>query len=210
LKERTFYTINLDTTRIIVISFILLLLVSYSFTLGYTIGKKKALKDQNNIEVSSNTPTETITKKNEKIEAQNSEKSEELKEENDPIKSEIFDLKPVDEEDNSNIAKKEEPQNTNEKSTKTNRKKRFTEKQEIDSTFYTIQLGAFSTKAKAKKYKIYLLESYKIFTKIPLYIAKVGENYAVRMGRATQKEDLEAILDKLDPDVKKSAIITKN
>ncbi|HNF24302.1 MAG TPA: hypothetical protein PKV80_07520 [Leptospiraceae bacterium] len=46
MKERTFYTINLDLRRIVILSIIFLGIVAYSFGLGMTFGKKRAEKAQ--------------------------------------------------------------------------------------------------------------------------------------------------------------------
>jgi cell division septation protein DedD len=65
MKERTFYTINLDIRRIIFIVLILIGMMSYFFVLGNAMGKKSvAAKDNTSKEITDNSHTEN--KSNEK------------------------------------------------------------------------------------------------------------------------------------------------
>lgn len=62
MKERTFYTINLDIKRILFLSVIFILIVGYVFLLGRSIGKKQGVAantPQDNQTPASNSTTDT-------------------------------------------------------------------------------------------------------------------------------------------------------
>lgn len=204
MKERTFYTINLDLRRITILVSALILLVVYSFILGHTMGKKKAEKELAE-EAEISLLRERDLKKTKEPPAIR---------ENEPVKPETkIETEPVQE-----FAEEEIPETPELPVGKPIRKKKEKpasnvipeKKQETEEPdFYTLQLGAFSTKEQASRYKDELLNNHKKIKRLSPYLMKNGELYTVRMGKGLSKEDMETEKNKLSPDIKKDVIIVR-
>ncbi|MCB1141881.1 MAG: SPOR domain-containing protein [Leptospiraceae bacterium] len=209
MKERTFYTINLDSKRIAVLLGILLVVLVYSFLLGYTLGKKKGQRETGGTGTADELSFREKESKTGKFpdETKKEKEKDELTEDSeDSIKSEIVELKPAKENEKKEASPKESS-----KTKSSSSKEVVTEKLTLEyPMYYSIQLGSFSTKSQARKFRKELIANNKIYTRFKPYIIKNGNLYSVRMGRATIKEDLDKILLKLEPDLQKTAIIVKN
>jgi cell division protein FtsN len=217
LKERTFYTVNLDTRRIVILLVIFGAVLAYSYMLGYSLGKKRGMREANpetaSAEQKPNTNAKTIPKKVKPV----IESEEELSQHADEnlMKSEVVSLNPPKKEDEVSVLEVEETPTT--KSTKPaekqSKKKKLppSKKLEVEETgpFYTLQLGAFSSQDQAIKFREELLSTQKVSGKLSPYIYKNGELFVVRMGRASRKKDIEKIISKLDPKLQESAIVVK-
>jgi cell division septation protein DedD len=219
LKERTFYTINLDVKRIAILVSILILLLVYSFMLGHTLGKKKAEKEialenseastplSTEDEFSKSPPPEKVSKRipgNKPPEISKSEVAEPTTEESVetdiPETPEIPESKPKKKKDRILNREPKEPREPTPKRGNDS---------EDEPDLYSLQLGAFSSKEQALKFKENLLTENKRFKKLRPYIMKNGDLYTVRMGRSLQKEDMERERNNLGSDFKKDVLIVK-
>jgi len=218
LKERTFYTINLDVKRIAILVSILLLLLVYSFMLGHTLGKKKAEKEiaQESSEASvpltpedefsKSSPSEKISKripgkppeinKAEVIES----RTEESLETDIPETPEIPESKPKKKKEKLLNREPKEPRETSPKKVNDS---------EDEPDLYSLQLGAFSSREQALKFKENLLTENKRFKKLKPFIMKNGDLFTVRMGKSLQKEDMERERNNLGSEFKKDVLIVK-
>ncbi len=217
LKERTFYTINLDVKRIAILVSILLLLLVYSFMLGHTLGKKKAEKEiaQDSIESNSplsvedefakTTPSEKIPKKNLAVKPQDPPRSEPIEPTEESVETEIPETPEIPE--SKPKKKKEKILNREAKEPKEAPKKGNDSEDEPD--VYSLQLGAFSTREQALKYRENLIAENRRFKKLKPFIMKNGDLFTVRMGRSLQKEEMEREKNNLGSEFKKDVLIVK-
>ena len=219
MKERTFYTINLDLSRIVVLGLILVGLLAYFFMLGNAMGKKSAHKEMENKDATVHSEEEHKPKEKApiKIEEESSPASHEEK-----VKEDVVDLKPAPSKtaNNTVLEVKEEvikPVVTPPVKTVTPVKK-TTVTNPVPSRsivieekgYFTIQLGAFSSQEQAIKFKETVLSKNKLGGKLSPYIQKNADFFVVRVGRSTAKEDLEKIILKLDAGTQASAMIVRN
>jgi len=100
--------------------------------------------------------------------------------------------------------KKEKPNQT---SSEPKAKKIMENEDEPD--FFSLQLGAFSSREQALKYKENLLLENKKFKKLNPYIMKNGDLFTVRMGKSLNKDDMEKEKNKLRGEFKKDVMIVR-
>jgi cell division septation protein DedD len=209
LKERTFYTINLDVKRIAILVTILLLLVIYSFMLGHTLGKRKAEKEF------TDEREELSMGKTKDFDPPSSPKRELNKQIPETTKTEPLDLNEdtvIEDLPETAEPPVSKPKKKREKSTLTPSenpppKKAIESEEEPD--FFSLQLGAFSSREQALKYKEDLLTENKKFKKLNPYIMKNGDLFTVRMGKSLNKEEMEKEKSKLKGDFKKDVIVVR-
>ena len=218
LKERTFYTINLDVKRIAILVSILILLLVYSFMLGHTLGKKKAEKEiaQDSIEsvtplstedeFSKTTPPEKVSKRIPNNKTPEVVKSEVLESTEESVETEIPETPEIPESKPKN--KREKLLNREPKEPREPTPKKGNDSED-EPDLYSLQLGAFSSKEQALKFKENLLSENKRFKKLRPYIMRNGDLYTVRMGKSPQKEDMEKERNNLGADFKKDVLIVK-
>lgn len=221
MKERTFYTINLDLSRIVVLGFILVGLLAYFFMLGNAMGRKSAHREMENKENNTVAHQEEESKPKEKapikIEEETAPASSEEK-----AKEDVVDLKPHKTVNNNTVVEvKEEaikpvvtalPVKTVTPAKKTAVNTPVPSKSIVieEKGYFTIQLGAFSSQEQAIKFKETVLTKNKLGGKLSPYIQKNADFFVVRVGRSTAKEDLEKIIQKLDAGTQASAMIVRN
>jgi len=100
--------------------------------------------------------------------------------------------------------KKEKPnQNSSEPPSK-----KITENED-EPDYFSLQLGAFSSREQALKYKENLLLENKKFKKLNPYIMKNGDLFTVRMGKSLNKDDMEKEKNKLRGEFKKDVMIVR-
>jgi cell division protein FtsN len=199
LKERTFYTINLDARRITVIGMILLLLLVYSFILGHSIGKRKSKEDGGEV---SKTETTKMLASNRPTIKSDEESSLDAKEELTPKKAEVIDLNETEKDEEEEIPAPKPDKQT--------RKKKTKKPIEETSAYYTLQMGAFSSEEQAQKYKEKLMaESSLSGGRYATRIIQKGELHVVQMGKFTTRTEAESTKSKLEPKVQSSAIVQK-
>ncbi len=210
MKERTFYTINLDVKRIAILVTILLLLVIYSFMLGHTLGKRKAEKEftEEREELSLGKPKDFEPSSSPKRELNKqlpeAPKTEPLDQNEESV---IEDLPETAEPPISKPKKKKEKEKSNLAPSDNPPKKVIESEEEPD--FFSLQLGAFSSREQALKYKENLLTENKKFKKLNPYIMKNGDLFTVRMGKSLNKEEMEREKNKLKGDFKKDVIVVR-
>jgi cell division septation protein DedD len=209
LKERTFYTINLDVKRIAILVTILLLLVIYSFMLGHTLGKRKAEKDyleereELSLGKSKDSDSPGSPKKELNRQIPETPKTEAL----DPNEENVIEELPETAEPPVSKPKKKKEKSTLPPSDTPIPKKVIESEEEPD--FFSLQLGAFSSREQALKYKENLLAENKKFKKLNPYIMKNGDLFTVRMGKSLYKEDMEKEKNKLKGDFKKDVLVVR-
>lgn len=203
MKERTFYTINLDSRRIAILVMILVLLLVYSFILGHTIGKRKGIKEAlessektetnvSKLTTSTPTPTRPTIKSDEEASIDAQEEIAKQKRETIPLKSE---------------SRLEETEEAPQKSEIEQKKKKPKKKSE-SGEFFTIQLGAFGTEEQAQKFKEKVLSQSKVSGgRHSLKIEQRGELFVVTLGRYPSKEEANQAKNKLDPDFQTNAFV---
>lgn len=226
MKERTFYTFNLDITRMIILAAVLLLIIGYVFMLGRSIGKKTGKPEDATVTTELNkTSPEKVPIKEDKgvIPPTNSEDASKTKSDvvelpNKEAGTENVSNPPKDNKDTSKEAdltiKKDLENSTpitvegedNKDPIKTpiKKKKKLAKARTIQ---YTIQLGAFSTLELANRFKTQLISNNKIET--TPYIQKRGSLFAVKLGESTDKAELKKIIESLDPSIAKNAKIVR-
>ncbi len=216
MKERTFYTINLDMKRILIILFILLLFFAYFFFLGRVSNKEKA-KNQIVEEIKKENPVDQKNESTDKLsdlENIKTEKNSETIELKSNVKEEAKTTTPVVE-----LAEEKKQEITPAKVTKTyskrikkkNSKKENLNEEKETTVFYSIQLGAFSSEEQATKFKNKVIQSNKKLGKNYVPIVQKDENFfVVRLGRSNSKEELEKVIQNLDPKTQSYSMILSN
>jgi len=201
LKERTFYTINLDARRIAVIAMIILLLLVYAFILGHTIGKRSALRESK--ELAEKTETTKLLTNNRPTIKSDEESSLDALEEVNKQKPEVMNLN----ETEPVIEKTEVPVEKQEKTTKKKKQKKSNEEQRV---YYTLQLGAFSSKEQAQKYVEKIISESRLsggYYKPTVF--QKGELHVVQVGKFASREEAESAKLRLDPKIQSTTIIQK-
>jgi cell division septation protein DedD len=215
LKERTFYTINLDVKRIAILVSILLLLIIYSFMLGHTLGKRKAEKEfsEEREELVSQKPKEA-RKADLGIDPENGSKKELDRKLLESPKTDAVDpndgsvIEELPETAEPPISKPKKKKEKPPQSTSDLAPKKIMENEE-EPDYFSLQLGAFSSREQALKYKENLLQENKKFKKLNPYIMKNGDLFTVRMGKSLNKDDMEKEKNKLKGDFKKDVMVVR-
>ncbi|MDX1961398.1 MAG: SPOR domain-containing protein [Leptospiraceae bacterium] len=253
MKERTFYTFNLDIPRIIIVSIVLIGIISYAFALGYSFGKKAASKievatanvpdkkdeilhsnqgnknplaeEEYNLDQMDEGETKKVVSK--EPEKEKLKEPEKVKSKEPELKSDFLDLKPeTPQAPKPKVKELETAEVLNPKPQKfippRKPKKKYvlkkiepeevvTEREQSAPTGnqFTMQLGAFSTREQADKFKE-AVNSMQKPSNFSAYIKKNGELYVVRMGKAEERADLEKYIPKLDPKIQDKVMIVKN
>jgi SPOR domain len=223
MKERTFYTINLDSRRIIIIGIIFALCMAYSFFLGRTLGKKQAIQS---LASTTELPKETVEEaKSEKAPIKTEEEIAHA-EESSNNKAEVIELGKPSKTVAENPEKEPEPKketkpvtpvaNTSKPAAVIKKKPLLATvpsakktEEVVEKGFLTIQLGAFGSYEQAAKYREKVLNVNKSVTKYSPSILKKQELYVVQMARSMSREELEKIKKTLDPSIQISAMIVK-
>ena len=244
MKERTFYTINLDIRRITIFVFILVGLMSYFFMLGNSMGKKSvAAKDNTTKDLTQTTTEEPKHPEKSPLKPSAEENMVPAPAEGEPKDSETVDLKPSTQpidsakpipvpvspvlEVKEDLTKKPvavTPALPATTATQAAPLKKpvypYPVKKPVpviktplvleEKTFYTIQLGAFSSQEQANKCKDNVITKNKFPGKFVPYVLKQRDFFVVRVGKSTVKEELEKIVQNLDAATQASAMIVKN
>jgi cell division protein FtsN len=206
MKEKTFYTINLDMTRIIVIIALFFLILGYVYMLGRknptpTVSEPPQNNSSEKVPIKDDKgPNPNLTSKTEEpgsdvIDLSTKENLDETDLLTTP--NEVEDVKPEE------VKKK--------KSRKAVRKRKETPT--ISSTapvevLYTIQLGAFSSLEKATRFKNQVMANNKELATIP-YIEQKDGLFLVRLGSSSSREELKKIIDSLDDSLSSIARIKR-
>lgn len=209
MKEKTFYTINLDTKRIIILICVLILLASFIFYIGLSLGKKQSIVKEvvgNSEELNEDYKVDP----NEKapIKMENEIKNIAPNKPNDN-NSEIIDLT----DENKNSLQEEDTTVLDDKSSldeqDNNTTRDLTPKKRYKSSSkrkYTIQFGAFRSRSKAYTLKDKIS---RIDRNVNPYIHKTRRFYTVRAGMTSNKNELKRMIEKLEPSLKEKAIIVR-
>lgn len=225
MKERTFYTFNLDITRMIILAAVLLLIIGYVFMLGRSIGKKTGKPEDAIITEQNKTSSEKVPIKEDKgaipptnTEDANKTKSDVVELPNKEAGTENISNPPKDSKDASketDLTTKKDLENSTPITvegedtkdpikTPIKKKKKIVKARVIQ---YTIQLGAFSSLEAANRFKTQLISNNKIET--TPYIQKRGTLFAVKLGESTDKAELKKLIESLDPSIAKNAKIVR-
>jgi cell division septation protein DedD len=228
MKERTFYTINLDSKRIFVLLLIFLGFLAYFFFLGRSsVREKKNAEEVTKLEPTKHADlkTEPITEKSpDELKPPEDKKSKtgidtiELKPKpkeeakTTPAVVEIDESKKTTEEDKSEDAPLKNTVSKITKPKKLVKKKTAKEKELVveEKNYFTIQLGSFSSLEQANKVKDTVIKKNKLGGKYIPFVQKNNDSFVVRIGRTNSKEELEKILQNLDPSSQSGAWILSN
>lgn len=211
MKERTFYTINLDMKRILIVLTILVFFLGYFFFLGRVSVNKDKAKNSAPIEtkeIKTEKPPEEKTDKLSDLENISSEKTSEtieLKE-----KEEVKPVTPVvelNEEKKTEITKPVSKIQNKRFKKKNQKKENLNEEEKV---FYTIQLGAFSSEEQATKFKTNVIQKNKLGNKYIPFVQKDEDFFVVRLGRSSSKDELEKVKQNLDPKTQSYSMILSN
>ena len=223
MKERTFYTINLDLRRIVILSIIFLGIVAYSFGLGMTFGKKRAEKGQEPSIAGVKTekdPQEGFPEEKPPIRSEEEylPQVNNGSEKNKSAETKTAETKPAPEK--TDVKKEEKKTETKPPEVKPvekkaeikppRKKKTALKKIEIeDQNFYTLQLGAFSSQEQAQKFKDNVVSESKTGRFSP-FVQKNGELFVVRIGKAKDRDEIEKYLKSLDARLQSTSMVVKN
>jgi cell division septation protein DedD len=205
----------LDVKRIAILVSILLLLIIYSFMLGHTLGKRKAEK-----EFIEERDEQVIQKPKEPkradlgMEPENGSKKELDKKLLESPKTDAVDpndgsvIEELPETAEPPISKPKKKKEKPRQLSSEPPSKKITENED-EPDYFSLQLGAFSSREQALKYKENLLLENKKFKKLNPYIMKNGDLFTVRMGKSLNKDDMEKEKNKLRGEFKKDVMIVR-
>lgn len=205
----------MDVKRIAILVSILLLLIIYSFMLGHTLGKRKAEK-----EFIEERDEQVIQKPKEPkradlgMEPENGSKKELDKKLLESPKTDAVDpndgsvIEELPETAEPPISKPKKKKEKPRQLSSEPPSKKITENED-EPDYFSLQLGAFSSREQALKYKENLLLENKKFKKLNPYIMKNGDLFTVRMGKSLNKDDMEKEKNKLRGEFKKDVMIVR-
>lgn len=211
MKERTFYTFNLDVKRILLLVILLIAVLVYVFLFGRKIGQRQVTSDKET-EISkeignsdgsskaninkSNGDIDPNQPKSDMVDLSKENLTDDIANENEPPLEEKKDIQdPTIITSDSKKAPIAKPRKTPPVRKKVTRPR----------TRYTIQLGAFSTIERATDFRASITNHNDLQT-MP-YIQPRGDLFLVRLGNSTNRSALEKIIKKLDMEYAKSARI---
>ncbi|MEM7182788.1 MAG: SPOR domain-containing protein [Spirochaetota bacterium] len=223
MKERTFYTFNLDIKRILLLLVLLIAVLVYVFLFGRKLGQRQVSQTKEN-EVSQEQKETDVSNKAEIKKSHGDVNPDTIKQ--PQTKSDVVDLNKLNSEDEieseteAPLEEKKEIQEstiiTSDNLSKTaattkpviRKKKRKPRRVAKKSgPRYTIQLGAFSTIERATEFKSSIASNNSLKT-FP-YIQPRGELFLVRLGKESNREKLQQLIDELGSEYAKSARIVK-
>ncbi len=221
MKERTFYTINLDITRIIILLCIIFGFMAYFFFLGRITVKDKSQKENVKplVETKDLKPIPKLTEEGDyELPPVKGSETIELKPAVDPSKSAVPPVLELKEEDsksakNAELVKEEAPP-TLPKAKRQYYKKKTKKKENLElieeKNLYSIQLGAFSSQEQAMKYKDSILKKNQFVKNASPIVQKNANYFIVTIGKSNSKEKLEGIIQNLDPVTQSKSMIIVN